>query len=214
MGLSYVQALFDQYADRFDAALGRLDYRGPQLLRTAVEQVCGELRRPPHFGSMLDLGCGTGLAGAAFRPLVDWLIGVDLSSGMIAQARGKGLYDRLEVGEIAAFLAAEAQVGARHHLIAAADVFAYLHDLAPVLRGAASVLAAGGLLTFTVETHDGEGVLLGPSLRYAHGEAIVRAALADVGLALLRLTDAAIRTEAGAPVPGLVVVAGTSTAAG
>ena len=32
-----------------------------------------------RFGTMLDLGCGTGLAGAAFRPHVDWLAGVDLS---------------------------------------------------------------------------------------------------------------------------------------
>ena len=54
-----------------------------------MEEVCREQRPALHFGTMLDLGCGTGLAGAAFRPLVDWLVGVDLSAGMIAQARGK-----------------------------------------------------------------------------------------------------------------------------
>ena len=48
-----------------------------------------------RFGTMLDLGCGTGLAGEAFRPHVDWLEGVDLSPGMIAQARKKTIYDRL-----------------------------------------------------------------------------------------------------------------------
>ena len=48
-----------------------------------------------HFGAMLDLGCGTGLGGAAFRPFVDRLVGVDLSPAMIAQAAAKGLYDRL-----------------------------------------------------------------------------------------------------------------------
>jgi predicted TPR repeat methyltransferase len=50
----------------------------------AIERVAG---RPLRIGSMLDLGCGTGLAGAAFRPQVDWLVGVDLSPGMIAEAR-------------------------------------------------------------------------------------------------------------------------------
>ena len=40
---------------------------------------------------MLDLGCGTGLAGAAFRPFVDWLVGVNLSPAMVAQAAAKGL---------------------------------------------------------------------------------------------------------------------------
>ena len=39
---------------------------------------------------MLDLGCGTGLAGAAFRADVDWLVGVDLSPKMIEQARAQG----------------------------------------------------------------------------------------------------------------------------
>ena len=46
-----------------------------------------------HFGTMLDLGCGTGLAGVAFRPHVDWLVGVDLSPKMIEEARRKALYD-------------------------------------------------------------------------------------------------------------------------
>ena len=62
-----------------------------------------------------------GLGGAAFRPNCDWLVGVDISPGMIEQARAKGLYDRLEVSDLLEFLAAE--VGASHHLVLAADVF-------------------------------------------------------------------------------------------
>ena len=58
-----------------------------------------------RFGSMLDLGCGTGLGGAAFRPVVDWLVGVDLSPAMIAQAATKGLYDRLVTADLQRFLA-------------------------------------------------------------------------------------------------------------
>src|ERR1700720_183423 len=96
MTQTYVRRLFDQYAARYDAALtGRLHYRGPSLLHDAVETVMRAARRRIHFGSMLDLGCGTGLGAAAFRPNVDWLVGVDLSPAMIAQAATKGLYDRL-----------------------------------------------------------------------------------------------------------------------
>src|SRR5437868_10501309 len=94
---SYVRTLFDQYAPRFDRALADLGYRAPALLRDAVT------RHGLRFGTMLDLGCGTGLAGAAFRPYVDWLIGVDLSPRMVEEARKKGLYDRLVVGDIAPF---------------------------------------------------------------------------------------------------------------
>ena len=60
----------------------------------------------------------------------------------------------------------------------------YVADLAPVLAEASRVLAAGGLLAFTAETHDGEGVIIGEGLRYAHGAAYVRAAVEAAGLKL------------------------------
>ena len=93
-------------------------------------------------------------------------------------------------------------------LILAADALVYLSDLAAVLREAKRVLMLGGLLAFTVETHAGEGVILGEGLRYAHGAAYVRAAVGEAGLALSRLEDLSARNEDNAPVPGLVVVAG------
>jgi len=163
---------------------------------------------------MLDLGCGTGLGGAAFRPYVDWLVGVDLSPRMIAKARAKGLYDRLEVLELQQFLDCEADAGARYQLILAADVFVYVRDLLSVVAAAGGVLAAGGLLAFTVETHPGDGIVLQQTLRYAHGAAHVRAAVAGAGLALLHLAEATTRTEKGVPVAGLVAVASKAAAAG
>ncbi len=134
MNASYVRRLFDQYAARFDVALTeRLAYRGPAALREAVEQALHTARRPLRFDAMLDLGCGTGLAGAAFAPLADRLVGVDLSPAMIAQAEKKQLYDRLAAGDLAPFLADELSDGARYDLVVAADVFVYVNDLAPVL---------------------------------------------------------------------------------
>ena len=85
------------------------------------------------FGSVLDLGCGTGLAGAAFRPFADWLVGVDLAPAMLAKARGKGLYDRLVEDDVMRFLAGEAAIEARYHLILAADVFVYFRRSAAVM---------------------------------------------------------------------------------
>jgi predicted TPR repeat methyltransferase len=202
---TYVRRLFDQQAAGFEQTLiERLDYRGPATLLQAVQGIMGER---PRIGSMLDLGCGTGLAGYAFRPYVDWLVGVDVSPGMIAQARAKGLYDRLVVLELRRFLAAEAEGQAQYHLIIAADVFVYSSDLAPVAAAAARVLAPRGLFAFTVETHPGEGAVLQQTLRYAHGAAHVRTAIADAGLDLLCLEDASTRTERGTPVRGMLVVA-------
>jgi predicted TPR repeat methyltransferase len=208
MPAAYVRTLFDQYAARFDTALTEgLAYRGPQILLDGVGAACAAERRPMAFAATLDLGCGTGLAGAAFRPHVRHLAGVDLSAAMIAAAQTKGIYDRLETGDLVSFLHAEARADTRHALIIAADVFAYFAWLPGVLAAAARVLAPGGLIAFTVETHPGDDVILGEKLRYAHGGAHVRAAIAGAGLTLLSLSDAATRTEAGVAVPGLVVVA-------
>jgi predicted TPR repeat methyltransferase len=154
---------------------------------------------------VLDLGCGTGLAGVAFRPYCDWLAGVDISSGMVEQARAKGLYDCLEVSDLLEFLAAE--VGAQHHLVLAADVFVYCSDLFPIAKAVSQVLTPGGRFAFTVETHDAPGVRLQETLRYAHGASHVRDAIAAAGLELDILISASTRSEKGAPVEGLLVVA-------
>jgi predicted TPR repeat methyltransferase len=208
MPLVYVRALFDQYAPRFDAALDALSYRAPALLLAAITRCCAEHGRRLPFGTVLDLGCGTGLAGAAIRSICDWLVGVDLSPAMIAKARQKGLYDRLEIADIAAFMAAEQDAASRYHLILAADVLPYVGDLASIMTQAASLLCAGGSFSFTVETHAGEGVVLGEKLRYAHSEADVREAVEAAGLVLHALEHASTRDEGGAPVPSLVVIAG------
>ncbi|MGA7486420.1 MAG: methyltransferase [Xanthobacteraceae bacterium] len=202
---TYLRRLFDQHAARFDETLTqRLDYRGPTILLQAVR---GVVDAPLRIGSILDLGCGTGLGGAEFRPHVDWLVGVDLSPAMVAKARAKGIYDRLVEDDLRRFLDAEANARARYHIVLAADVFPYARDLAAVTAAAARLLPPEGLFAFTVETCSGDGVVLQPTLRYAHGRAHVRTAVADAGLALLRLERASTRTEDGVPVEGLVVVA-------
>jgi len=213
---TYIRRLFDQYAGRYDAALTEhLNYRGPAILREAVEEVMRAAGRRSRFAWMLDLGCGTGLAGTAFRPLViDRLVGVDLSMAMIVQAGDKEVYDLLVPRSIEAYLADQIVDERTYDLVIAADVFVYVSDLKPIIASVAGVLAPDGLFAFTVETHAGDGVKLLPTLRYAHGEATLRTAIADAGLTLLDLSAAAVRTEKGEPVAGLVVVASSSPESG
>ena len=208
MPRDYVRTLYDQYAPQFENALIRkLSYRGPELLHDAVVRACAAANRPLHFRSMLDLGCGTGLGGEAFRTLTERLTGMDLSPLMIEQARAKGVYDTLGVGDIPEFLRAQTEAHARYDFVLAADVFIYLANLADIISGCAQILEHRGLFAFTVETHDGEGIVLGEKLRYAHSEVYVRTALLAAGLQLLLIEPASIRNEGGATVPGFVVVA-------
>jgi predicted TPR repeat methyltransferase len=203
---SYVKALFDQYAPRFDTALlDDLGYRGPALLLAAVATARAEAGLSLAFGRVIDLGCGTGLAARAFSGISDDIIGIDLSPKMIERARVTGLYAELIVAEIVEGLRGQPDISA--DLVLAADVMVYVHDMAPLLAEVARVLTPGGTFAFTVESHAGEGVLLGEGLRYIHTASGVRALIDAVGLRLEQIEPASSRTERGMQVPGLVVVA-------
>lgn len=202
MPQGYVAALFDQYADRFEQSLvGGLGYRGPAILFDAVKAV----HAPLFFSRAIDLGCGTGLAARAFADHVGAFVGVDLAPQMVRKARATGLYQSLVVADMVAGL--RAQPDASFDLVLAADAAVYLSDITSLARQAARVLTPAGIFAFTVETHDGAGVLLGKGLRYAHATSHVQDALSAAGLAVLRLDALSAREEDGIPAPGLVVVA-------
>ena len=176
----YLRRLFDQCAARYDAALTEhLHYRGPAFLRVAVESALHRLKRALHFASMLDLGCGNGLAGAVFRPFVERLVGVDLSPAMIARVETKKIYDRLAVGNLGNFLTGEIANQKTHDLVLAADVFVYVNELSPILtNNMARALTPAGIVAFIVKTHADDGVELFPTLRFAHGEPYLRDVIA------------------------------------
>ncbi len=197
---AYVRALFDGYAPRFERHLVEgLRYVGPALVAGVLPE------EPARFGRVLDLGCGTGLAGAALAHRAGHLTGVDLSPAMLALARAKGCYDRLVAAELGAFLREEPEGSA--DLCVAADVFIYCADLAPVLRDIARVLRPGGWAAFTVQSppEDGPGIVLGADGRYAHSDGHLRDAAGAAGLAVRVLEPAAVRHEGGRPVPGRMI---------
>lgn len=194
----FVETLFDQYAETFDSALvDKLGYRAPWLLRDVLDG-----RR---FGRVMDLGCGTGLAGEAFRPAADWLEGCDLSAGMLAQAQAKGVYDHLFKADLAALdLAAQP-----YDLIIAADVFVYVGALERIAAWCAGSLAPGGVLAFTVETAgEDTPVVLRESRRFAHSPTYLRDLLTTAGFAEVSLSPVALRQDRGEMIEGFVVIAG------
>lgn len=95
-------------------------------------------------------------------------------------------------------------------LVLAADAMVYVPDLVPVLTEIRRVLAAGGLVAFTLERHPGDGVILGEGLRYAHSAHYVRNSLMAARLTLSQIEEQSFRNENNMPVPGLVVVAAKS----
>lgn len=199
----YVQALFDSYADGFDAHLVRaLEYRAPQLLMQLLQPALpGDARERL---TALDLGCGSGLLGELLAPQVAALDGVDLSPRMLERARARGCYRRLHHADVVQHLL---QSEERPALIAATDVFIYIGDLAPLFAAVARTLPAGGLFAFSVERlGDGVDHFLQPTSRYGHSRAYLQRLAAAAGLHWRSELEAPLRREQRQPVPGLCVL--------
>ena len=210
----YVEALFDGYSDRFDTALvENLGYCVPERLASLLSDVAGD---SALFAKTIDLGCGTGLFGERIRPMTSWLEGYDLSQGMLAKATDKGVYDHLGQTDILYGIAAARRPGAvQADLVAAADVFAYFGDLAPVMKVATSLTKDGGLLALSLEAGPEDcDWLLQSSLRYCHGEAYLRRLLDQHGLDVVTLSREPIRRDGANIISGLLAVARKRPSAG
>jgi len=196
----FAEALFDEYADRFEASLvGKLGYCAPELLAGAIAR-----GGAATFAHALDLGCGTGLMGERLRAMASFLEGCDVSGRMLARAEAKRIYDRLRQVDLQTLEPSGESVD----LVTAADVFIYLGGLDKLFATVAGILSPGGVFAFTVESHDGpEPMALRSSKRYAHSERYIRDVLAASGFELSHLGTEPIRTDRGEPVLAHIVVA-------
>ena len=194
--------MFDDVATRFDQLMvDELGYRGHLHLRTLADSRLPPLKAPLRI---LDLGCGTGLVGNAFKDLAAGgrLDGIDLAPRMIEVARKRGIYDDLILGDLETVLAAP---GPSYDLIVSADTMVYLGDLAPTFRGVVNRLVAGGYYLFACEAKDGTGWEQTDVSRFRHSEAYLQDEAARCDLAFFARMDCTLRYEKEAPVPGFAV---------
>lgn len=197
-----LREMFDDVATRFDHLMvDELDYRGHLHLRTLADAKLPQLRAPL---GILDLGCGTGLVGNAFKDLASGgrLDGIDLAPRMIEVARKRGIYDDLILGDLETVLAAP---GPSYDLIVSADTMVYLGDLAPTFRGVVNRLVAGGHYLFACEAKEGAGWEQTDVSRFRHSEAYLREEAAHCGLTYFARMDCTLRYEREEPVPGFAI---------
>jgi predicted TPR repeat methyltransferase len=209
---AYVAQGFDRYADTFDEALRKLEYRAPALLGEVLRRIEGE---PRGDRDIVDAGCGTGLLAPHLRPYARRLVGVDLSPRMLEKAAGGARYDDTAVAELTAFL--RASPGA-FDIVASSDTLPYFGDLREVLAAARTALRPGGRLLFTLEhaldaDQAPEGYRLHPDGRYMHTEPYVHGKLAEADFELVEVGKTHLRRDGEAYVAGLIVAARTRRAA-
>ncbi|MBE0626598.1 MAG: tetratricopeptide repeat protein [Burkholderiales bacterium] len=209
----YVEKLFDDYADTFDAHLVQaLKYEAPAKL---VELVVQHMAPAAGKWDVLDLGCGTGLVGVAIAPYARQLVGVDLSSRMLEKARARNLYQRLEQLEMLAM--ARGEQASSFDVIIAAEVFVYLGKLDEIVGEIKRLLRPGGVFAFSVEAlaassndEAAQGVerdfQLGNTGRYSHSAGYLARLASASGYSIQETAATQLRTSRGNPVDGLLVL--------
>lgn len=80
---------------------------------------------------ILDLGCGTGLAGSWVKDYAASMVGVDISEKMIMAAGKKMLYEELHCKSISDYCTSTRKT---FDLVVAADVLAYIGDLGETMK--------------------------------------------------------------------------------
>jgi predicted TPR repeat methyltransferase len=199
----YIRSLFDHYSHTFEENLVKdLGYNLFLDLRIQFDKIEPKKRIYDHC---LDLGCGTGLAGEAFRTVCRELSGVDLSEKMIEQAAAKQIYTSLHVEDIVTFLHHAETV---YDLFVAADVLIYRGDLHPLFEAVARCASPDALFCLSIEKAEVDDWLLQPTGRYAHHPDYVRKTAGESGLVELLADDTHSRREGDQWVKGTVFVLG------
>jgi len=195
-----IQQLYQRFSSFYEFNVcEELYYEAPQRLFELIKAVLADRREL----AVVDLGCGSGLAGVLLKSVAARISGVDLSPEMIELARARNIYDQLEVAEITGWLA-----GNQDHfdLMAACDCLIYFGDLRQVVIPAAKRLKRDGVLAFTVERGDQYPFRLTDTGRYTHHAQHVREVASEAKLHVARFEEAYLRMEYGAAVTGLFVV--------
>ena len=197
-----IEQMFDAFANSFDSRLTRLRYRAPALVAGTLAECDPDASKRLE---VLDAGCGTGLCGPLLAPHARRLVGVDLSAGMLAQARERQVYDDLVKCELTSYLRDSADA---FDVIVSADTLVYFGPLEQVVGAAANALRRGGQFIFTVEAlNDGTsaaGYVIAHHGRYSHERQYIERLLRGAGLRP-EIQPAELRIEAGEPVRGFVV---------
>jgi len=187
----YVENLFDKYAGRFESSLvGDLEYYIPRTLTDIVLKKSSK----GSLGSVLDLGCGTGLVGEEVKRFCENLEGIDLSNLMLEQARLKNVYDKLTHSDIIEYLSNEKL---NFDYFISADVFIYVGNLTEVFRLIKFRNKQPGKLTFSTEHTEKDGFHLQETGRYTHSKSYIEGLCAEFKYTISHFSTSNLRKEKG-----------------
>ena len=192
----YVERLFDKYASNFENDLiNNLEYKIPKLITETILKYSNS----KSLGTMVDLGCGTGLFGSEVKHKVENLVGVDLSVRMLDVARKKNVYHELINEDILTYLSESIL---NFDYFVSTDVFIYVGDLSEVFRLIKLCNKKTGKLVFSTEHLEGEGYMLEKSGRYSHSKKYIEGLSEEFGFKLIECQIVFLRKDGNQTING------------
>ena len=137
-----VAARYDEWAQTYERDLTEWSYQAPAVVASIV------MTEHPDAQAVLDVGCGTGLVGAALRArgFAGRLLGLDVSEASLEIARQGGAYDSVAPADLQQRLAVEDD---SVDAVVCVGVMTYLPEVEAVWREFARVVRPGGLVVAT-----------------------------------------------------------------
>mgnify|MGYP000126002056 CR=1 FL=1 len=204
--VEYVEKLFDDFAGHFEEHLVEdLEYDIPAKMIASLKQHVILAEGQSH--TVLDLGCGTGLVGALLEGHCEAIDGVDLSQGMLDQAKEKGIYRQLFKCELVSFL--QSSGGSEsYNFILAADVLIYLGNLEPLFDALkySKYFSKKTIFIFSLEYIDTGTYHLLSSGRFAHSENYIEGLCQRHNFKVRAKEKTIIRKERGKDINGIIFV--------
>lgn len=133
---------YDEWAKGYDDDLAAWSYQAPRVVADIVAS------RRPEAGSVLDVGCGTGLVGRALRArgLAGRLTGLDISEASLELAERCGAYDSVEQADLQQRLPLDDD---SVDALVCVGVMTYLPEVEALWREFARVVLPSGLVVAT-----------------------------------------------------------------
>lgn len=204
-------------------------YNIPTLLRKAV---CKALKKDESDDDnanniwserAVDIGCGSGLSGLPFRRHVRHLTGIEVSGEMAEEARERGCYNRIIVGDAECVLQNEqnndgcsSDERISYDFVFACDLVPYIGDLVPIFNTVRrSLECKGGTFAFSAEilndsTENSEDMfVMQKCARFCHRHGHIISLAEQCGFLILNTTEATVlRQHDGKDVLGSIFVFG------
>lgn len=198
MPRTMVTGFFTSIAGTYNAVEAQNQYRGGAVVAEQAKPLL-----PPSGLTVVDLGCGTGLAAMPFRANASVMTGVEITPAMAAQAAAATqnntlLFDRVITADMTAL---DDQIAPETaDLMLLVNVVQFVGGLDTVMASSARLLKPGGLLALTVEPFaaaDGFGVVAKTG-RFGHGAVYVTRLAEQNGLRCLKQSNITLYPQTNA----------------